>query len=1007
MKRRSLPEDRTFFERWSLLILTVAVMLLPLIFMGARRALRSNRNDVREWLPSDFPQTAVHRWFRQHFPHEQFVLISWEGCTLDDPRLDRMVQRLWQYTPEGAQQRRPAGDNLPAQRGEASQVAGSFRWFPSSSTSTPVYFKSVFSGRTLVEQFRQRYPNMSEEEILRRLEGTLIGLDHRTTCVVATLLHELHGPELKSMVVTLYQVARELGIEPADSRAGQFGLVGFFAGIRDLFREITTGKRTDVPQKLHLGGPPIDNFAIDTEGQRTLYRLAALSAVVGLGVSLACLRSLRLTLIVFLLAIVAAGLGLSLVYFTGQHVDSIMLSMPSLVYVLAISASIHLINYYHDAIKTNGLRGACERAVEHGFQPCFLAALTTAFGLGSLALSHVTPISKFGIYAALGVMATLVLTFLVLPAFLQVLPSRKLAKPAACACQSSREGVIDQWWRWVGGQLVRYRTPVALGCTAIMMWGALGLPQIHTSVKLMKFFSADAPIVQDYAWLEQHLGPLVPMEIILRIDNSRCSLSFLERMRLAERVEQAVKVLPPVGGAISPATFAPELNPELGTASAFERVLGINRRRLRDDVLNKRLESHRSAFRDYLAVEGDGPLSELGLGRDLEESLRAAGLNSIDAIERFAGKESIAHRLSTSLGWPEDLARDVEKAVRQWQSAHAVELWRISARVEALSDLDYGHFVEDLKAVVEPILAEYRASGVEGIEAVYTGLVPLVYQVQHELFRSLFQSLMLAFVLISGVMILLLRSVWGGLVAMLPNLFPAVVVFGAMGWGKILVDVGTMMTASVALGVAVDDTIHFLTWFQRGLQMGLSRGHAVRYAYGRCARAMTQTSLVAGLGLAVFTFSAFTPTQRFGSLMLILLAAALFGDLIYYPALLVGPLGANFSRRRPVGSGNGAPEPSKGAGRDVTPTSTKVSMSADEAIAPAGLTGDPQQIMAAAEVPGAQGHAGSPCQPGQESDRPAEEGPVRGFSSAAPAPLGQLLSGTHWSEVQYRVFPRR
>ena len=57
---------------------------------------------------------------------------------------------------------------------------------------------------------------------------------------------------------------------------------------------------------------------------------------------------------------------------------------------------------------------------------------------------------------------------------------------------------------------------------------------------------------------------------------------------------------------------------------------------------------------------------------------------------------------------------------------------------------------------------------------------------------------------------------------------------------------------------------------------------------------MTQTTLVAGLGLAVFAFSTFTPTQRFGVLMLVLLAAALVGDLVYYPALVTGPLGRTF-----------------------------------------------------------------------------------------------------------------
>lgn len=882
-----------------------------------------------------------------------------------------MVERLRDFAAEGQDSEVGGSGQVAGAPRQGHGGAGTARSAGAASKSI-VFFKSVFSGQTLIDQFRERYPNMPEEEILRRLEGTLIGSDHRTTCVVATLLHELHGPELKEMVATLHRVAQEVGVEPAEPPDGRPWLARVAHHLWGFVYEIGTGRRLEAPRVLHLGGPPIDNHAIDTEGQRTLYRLAALSALVGLGVSIACLRSVRLTLIVFALAVVAAGLGLSVVYFTGRSVDAVMLSMPSLVYVLAISASIHLINYYHDAVRSQGLRGACEQAVRHGFKPCFLAALTTAFGLGSLALSHVTPISKFGVYAAIGVMATLLLTFLVLPALLQLFPSRKLACKAIAGQVVTQESAIDRWWRWAGGKIVRYRTPIALFCSGVMLWGALGLPRIQTSVKLMKFFSPDAPIVQDYTWLEKHLGPLVPMEIILRIDNSRCKLSFVDRMRLVARIEEVTESLPPVGGVLSAATFAPELRPDLTTASAFERVLGINRRRVRDDVLSKRLESHREAFRDYLTYEGDAPIGVLAISPELLSRLHAAGLHSLAALRDFAGRTRLSQRLVETLGWNPTDADRLEEAVRSWYASHGVELWRISARVEALSDLDYGQFVDELRAAVEPVLAEYRAKGISGIEAVYTGLVPLVYQVQHELFRSLYYSLIMAFVLIAGVMIILLGSVWGGLVAMLPNIFPGLVVFGAMGWWGILVDVGTMMTASVALGVAVDDTIHFLTWFRDGLRQGLSRPNAVRFAYGRCARAMTQTSLVAGLGLAVFALSAFTPTQRFGSLMLILLAAALFGDLVYYPALLTGPLGANFARRG--GGSNGAP-PSKGV------------KDGEARVAPAPSVGEAVAVSQGGSVP-------------VELEAPPTHKSPRG------TPVLGLLTGGHWARLHGRVFHR-
>lgn len=199
------------------------------------------------------------------------------------------------------------------------------------------------------------------------------------------------------------------------------------------------------------------------------------------------------------------------------------------------------------------------------------------------------------------------------------------------------------------------------------------------------------------------------------------------------------------------------------------------------------------------------------------------------------------------------------------------------------------------------------------LQAIYTGVIPVVYKAQRTLLSSLVNSIAMAFVLIALVMIVLLNpgrfplsmlrpgnaidGLAAGSVSMIPNVFPVLLVFGLMGHRGDLVDIGTMMTASVAMGVAVDDTIHFLSWFRSYLDKGLDRVDAVIETYRRVGPAMTQTTIVGGLGLFVFALSTFTPTQRFGTLMLVLLAAALIGDLILLPALLAGPLGKCFKRR--------------------------------------------------------------------------------------------------------------
>jgi len=592
--------------------------------------------------------------------------------------------------------------------------------------------------------------------------------------------------------------------------------------------------------------------------------------------------------------------------------------MPSLVYVLAMSGAVHLINYYHDAIREDGLHSAIERALVHGWFPCTFAAVTTAIGLGSLFRSHVVPISKFGLYSAVGVLATLVLLFLFLPALLSYFPSRKYNEQYGGKGDAEpTETAVSRWWQRAGGFIIRHNIAVSGCCLAVMLFFAVPLvststgwtarlPHIRTSVKLMKLFSPDAEIIHHYRWLEDHLGPLVPMEVVIKIDNEKCDLSFVERMRLAHQVEETIEQkLDSVGGALSAATFAPDISPSTRKPSAMEKVMGLNekmQRRIRDKELSERLEKYRKDFREYLTVDAEATLDQLGITGQLASRLEAQGLSTLKQIEHYGNPRSAGAALASIKGVDAGQAAGVEEAIGRWKAEHGEELWRISARVDALSDLDYAVFVDDLKAVVEPVLdAKRQELGFqqgEGIVGVYTGLVPLVYQTQHELMRGLFSSLITSFLLIAVVMMFLLKSPSAGFVAMLPNIFPVVIVFGIMGWTGILVDVGSMMTASVALGIAVDDTLHYLTWFRRGLDDGLDRKGAAMMAYQRCGTAMTQTTLIGGLGLSAFAFSTFTPTQRFGTLMLVLLFAALMGDLIFLPALLTGPLGRVFAPRK-------------------------------------------------------------------------------------------------------------
>jgi hypothetical protein len=175
------PQRTNFYQRYSVGIMAVLVFLLPMVVVGAIKAKGNNRNDVKGWLPLEYPETQVYRFFRRNFQGEEFVLISWEGCTMSDPRLELLARKL-----------------LPPPE-EASRI------------DRPLYFKTAQTGPRAIDRMMAEPLKLDREEAVSRLTGALIGpppagvepgsaaddLDSRQTCLVLTLADtaraNLHG----------------------------------------------------------------------------------------------------------------------------------------------------------------------------------------------------------------------------------------------------------------------------------------------------------------------------------------------------------------------------------------------------------------------------------------------------------------------------------------------------------------------------------------------------------------------------------------------------------------------------------------------------------------------------------------------------------------------------------------------------------------------------------------------------------------------------------------------
>ncbi|MGD9236920.1 MAG: MMPL family transporter [Desulfobacterales bacterium] len=148
------------------------------------------------------------------------------------------------------------------------------------------------------------------------------------------------------------------------------------------------------------------------------------------------------------------------------------------------------------------------------------------------------------------------------------------------------------------------------------------------------------------------------------------------------------------------------------------------------------------------------------------------------------------------------------------------------------------------------------------------------------------KSLSITMVLVFGIMFALFLSFKVGLIAVIPNIFPIIVNFGIMGWFGIELSMVTSLIASIAIGLAVDDTIHYLVRYNREFKTDLDEKRAIRDTLTHVGKPITFTTITICVGFSVLLFSGFKPTAIFGAMLVITSLSALVGDLILLPSLI-------------------------------------------------------------------------------------------------------------------------
>lgn len=731
-----------FFQRFSRWLLAAFVVVLPVVMWGAWHAYDRRDNSVLGWLPERSAVTRAYRHFLEVFGPDETVLVSWDGCHLDDPRLARLAEAV------------------DARVGAA-----------------PAWFAAVTTGTRLRDDVSAA-SGLDAQAAARRLRGTLIGPDGAATSAMVTL-HPLDDVGRGAAVDWLVDAAAEAGVPREEVR---------------------------------LTGDALVSVAIDRENERTASTWSNVAMAVALVLACASLRSLRLGLMVIAVAGFASLAVEALIWFSGASMNMLVSLVPVVTFVLTISATVHLMGYWVEALPEHGPAAAPGVAVAHGWLPSTIAGLTTVFGMASLCVSEVRPVWQFGFFGAVGTGIAFAAVFAALPAMLQLFPP-----PPGWTAADASWPLVQRFVR----QLVTWRRVTSAVSVTVMIVLGAGLFRLQTEVRPVRFLPPTSRWITDLEWFNARIGPFQSVDVVLAFPATTATArgaGLGDRAALVQEVEARLRSFRGVRGSSSAATFLPE-----SLLGAAER--GQVRSVIRRGVIDGMLRRQRPGLVEAGMVAADGD--------------------------------------------------------REW--------WRISLQVAGFTAAEE----RALRNAIGPLVAD-AAGAIEvaaPLETVCTGGVPLVISAQGELLAALVESSVTAFLTIGAVLAVFFRNLFIGLMAMVPNIFPLAIVFGALGWLGRPLDVGGMMTASIALGIAVDDTVHLLSWYRRLGADGLSGRAQVDGAVDRVAMPMIRSAVVLGLAFSVFGACGFQPIAQFGILLATLLGVALVGDLVQTPAILAGPAG--------------------------------------------------------------------------------------------------------------------
>ncbi|MBT7603031.1 MAG: MMPL family transporter [Gammaproteobacteria bacterium] len=552
-------------------------------------------------------------------------------------------------------------------------------------------------------------------------------------------------------------------------------------------------------------------------------------------------KSIRWVIIPLFGCIISVIFVSGLAGFIDWRITVISSNFPALLLVITMSMTIHLAVRYRELNCKNlnkEKKDIIAETIHYMFIPCVYTSLTTIVAFASLVVSGIRPVIDFGHMMTVGITSSFIITFIVFPTILMVLPNEIINEKSDITKNITKRFAFFS---------INNFGKIIFGSSLIFLISAFGISQIKVENRFIDYFHSDTEIYKGMLEIDEKLGGTTPLDIIIdKPSKKNAEEIFIEEeddddddfelSDLADilgddedEIEGYWLSNPKLREIVKLHNFLedqPETGKVLSLATLYKLAIGLN-----DDEPLSDLQV--GAIKDSLSEEVREVLLDPYLSAD--ETQTRITLRVIDSDKRLSRKEFIQ-------------------------------------RVENFLAKDMNYLEENFNT---------------------TNMLVLYNNMLQSLFSSQIQTIGFVFISIMFMFIILFRSFYLAVIAIIPNILPATFVLGFMGLKSIPLDLMTITIAAISVGIAVDNTIHYVIRFKREFSENKNYSESVKICHGSIGKAMYYTSSIIVIGFSILSLSNFIPTIYFGLLTGLAMLTALLASLTLLPSLLImfKPLG--------------------------------------------------------------------------------------------------------------------